>query len=1183
MPSCCVCKLTAPPRRHQCWWPSLLECGDIEANPGPRSRRSYNLSRCVAWNLNTNGSGNAWDFLEYAAKQKIDILTMQEIGMSDNEHLSFKRKAWNLGYTAIHSPGTCFNQGRGRHFWGGVVTVVSRKFRHAHAFSIPGQGGQAVACWIDGTLLVNVYVAHNDNRNEFLAELHSHFRNTAAKAQFLFVGDWNDEPCDNPLVSALSMYNGIVFSPTEATRWDGKRIIDYPITNLGHDSLKVSLKHEAFSDHKIVLLEVERPFSQQKQCILKPTLHIKVPSHLDPVMWSELLEKTWKAQEWQFQGAISSKAHCNQIWKCFIQAVERCLLDATRESEQCAPTSAHRPRLLCNQLHKKRSKGSTACFVTTAEPHRKHPEKHLPPSKIRQLRNVLARLREIRRSEMLGNCHPQRDWLLEKCRRVINLPDGPTENQISHINRLISQEQTSEKYRRIAEWKHELHSNSKAAYQWLRAGLEPVPTNLHCGETPAHSISECLLLLRDYWRSIWDRGRPNLEETIQQMTPLLGPRQRSTAWDPLTVKDIFAAASQQKGKSPGIDGFSGDEVAHLPFVFWQDALHIFQEFERTGYVPDAWTEIRQVHIPKPDKGKRSSDGATDVAALRPICILSVWFRIFASARWKSPSTQNWVSKWWPANAFGGRKNFSIMDALQHILNAAESDQYIAALDYSLAFDCTDPEIAMFVFQHKGMPPGWLGILESMWLHQKRTLQYAQECLPQQQHVSHSLPQGDPWSMAAMTAVLLVGIKAVQTEVPEATCITYVDDRTILAPTETSCLLACQVWKQWSRILGLTESESKEQFFHRKAANRKKFELAGIHPSKVMESPKILGTCLIGSTNRKLTPAETKRLQKACDTANKCACLPVPPEKRLRFVAATATPQASFGWSAKSPAIQDLSCFNKAVQRCVWRHQQADPSLARLLRGHFTDLKFTIACSEITNIFRAIKKGTFVPRRHRNGTGLHSLLTKYAKWLNWHPEAPWIFKTPSLDKVLYLSDVNMPNHAIKEIDELKHCLRESWRHQLFTKWSNRDRIDAKFCRDNSLDGNAIPYCPERCSIARRLAWQSGHTFAVMSGSFVSPCRFAVMSGLADDQDDDDDEFPGACPHCKAPADFQHWCWHCPALAHDVASLEGIPTDPLLFRMGWPDPAEKEKGKLILRHLAHRRKCAIDWRLANTAPT
>ena len=95
---------------------------------------------------------------------------------------------------------------------------------------------------------------------------------------------------------------------------------------------------------------------------------------------------------------------------------------------------------------------------------------------------------------------------------------------------------------------------------------------------------------------------------------------------------IFAAASQQKRR-----WFLCDEVAHLPFVLWQDALHMFQEFEQTGYVPDAWTENRQVHIPKPDKGKRSSDGATDVAALR----LSASCRIF---QWKSPSTQNWVSE-----------------------------------------------------------------------------------------------------------------------------------------------------------------------------------------------------------------------------------------------------------------------------------------------------------------------------------------------------------------------------------------------------------------------------------------------------------------------------------------------------------------------------------------------------------
>ena len=64
-----------------------------------------------------------------------------------------------------------------------------------------------------------------------------------------------------------------------------------------------------------------------------------------------------------------------------------------------------------------------------------------------------------------------------------------------------------------------------ARLPFLSAPAKALAVRLHCkgecGETPAHSISECLLLLRDYWRSIWDRGRPDLEETIRQMTRYL--------------------------------------------------------------------------------------------------------------------------------------------------------------------------------------------------------------------------------------------------------------------------------------------------------------------------------------------------------------------------------------------------------------------------------------------------------------------------------------------------------------------------------------------------------------------------------------------------------------------------------------------------------------------------------------
>ena len=50
--------------------------------------------------------------------------------------------------------------------------------------------------------------------------------------------------------------------------------------------------------------------------------------------------------------------------------------------------------------------------------------------RIRQLRNVFARLRELRLYELRGEYHPQKEHILDKCAHVINLPDTPINKQI---------------------------------------------------------------------------------------------------------------------------------------------------------------------------------------------------------------------------------------------------------------------------------------------------------------------------------------------------------------------------------------------------------------------------------------------------------------------------------------------------------------------------------------------------------------------------------------------------------------------------------------------------------------------------------------------------------------------------------------------------------------------------------
>ena len=152
-----------------------------------------------------------------------------------------------------------------------------------------------------------------------------------------------------------------------------------------------------------------------------------------------------------------------------------------------------------------------------------------------------------------------------------------------------------------------------------------------------------------------------------------------------------------------------------------------------------------------------------------------------------------------------------------------SDQNILMLlIISLAFDMADPKIALAIFKHLGMPLGWSRLLHGLWTNQHGLLQYDHECSPSYENVTRSLPQGDPWSMAAMTAVLLPPIHSIAQTLPGTQTITFVDDRTVICDIVASCMEATQHWNMWSATLGLKENPNKEQFYHQTARGRAEF-------------------------------------------------------------------------------------------------------------------------------------------------------------------------------------------------------------------------------------------------------------------------------------------------------------------------------------------------------------------------
>ena len=228
-------------------------------------------------------------------------------------------------------------------------------------------------------------------------------------------------------------------------------------------------------------------------------------------------------------------------------------------------------------------------------------------------------------------------------------------------------------------------------------------------------------------------------------------------------------------------------------------------------------------------------------------------------------------------------------------------------------------------------------------------------------MTRSLPQGDPWSMAAMTAVLLPPIHSIAQTLPGTQAITFVDDRTVLCDIVASCMEATQHWNMWSATLGLKENPNKEQFYHQTARGRAEFSQHDVNPEKIIESPKILGECFKGTAARKLTEDEISRVKKAVRAAQHRALVPLPPSQKMSSLAAVAVSKAAFGWHAYAPPRNTFKKLQKAIKLSMWDHKSADVNLTAILRGHAVDIFFRAANNRLVCLYRQCARRIFTPQ------------------------------------------------------------------------------------------------------------------------------------------------------------------------------------------------------------------------------
>jgi len=161
----------------------------------------------------------------------------------------------------------------------------------------------------------------------------------------------------------------------------------------------------------------------------------------------------------------------------------------------------------------------------------------------------------------------------------------------------------------------------------------------------------------------------------------------------------------------------------------------------------------------------------------------------------------------------------IYHALIPLITAAASDEYLVSLDISFAFDHCHPDLALHVLKRLKLSFFMVTMLFDQWSNQQRFVSFQNFVLPEPEHVSSSLPQGDPWSLMPMVATLCPASWEIARSYPSVTQRNFVDDRSWSSRSVEDAMVSLSKWDEWTRLLGLVENSDKSQFFHARQKGR----------------------------------------------------------------------------------------------------------------------------------------------------------------------------------------------------------------------------------------------------------------------------------------------------------------------------------------------------------------------------
>ena len=146
----------------------------------------------------------------------------------------------------------------------------------------------------------------------------------------------------------------------------------------------------------------------------------------------------------------------------------------------------------------------------------------------------------------------------------------------------------------------------------------------------------------------------------------------------------------------------GRSLKPLPLPWFDGLARILRLVEDTGVWPDGLLDAYVAMIPK-------SGGDATPLGQRPLCVLPVIYRVWASAR--MGQLDDWFKSWVPDSVFsagGGRGSVeawctSALDIEEVLAGAADSHLHLFVADVVKSFDTVDRDVLDRVLSSLGLP------------------------------------------------------------------------------------------------------------------------------------------------------------------------------------------------------------------------------------------------------------------------------------------------------------------------------------------------------------------------------------------------------------------------------------------------------------------------------------------------